>query len=189
MNAVQKFLEGSGKRWTLIVFISVAVVGIICLFLDKLLTQHGDVILLFDVYGKYLNIIFKYWAVIAGGVAAAGVAKKVTQAVVKKSSEDTTELGTTTETNPEGSPTDVLKKQGKLWSYIIFMGVIVVGLICLILDKLTGSPGQELLIDTFGGLCDVVYNFWLVLAGGVAVTGVVSTVKETKAITTQNEPL
>lgn len=119
-----------------------------------------------DLYQKYVDLIFKYWAVVASGVAVTGITSKVSKAVIGSQGDYV---------DPDPNKDSGLKGQGKLWTLLIFLGICVVGLVCIVLDKFV--PQDTLLIDKFSGLTDNLFEFWMVASGGVAVTGAIDTVR------------
>lgn len=144
------------KKATYFVFLFLALIGLISWILD--LTQDTGVHLIDTLFSEYMDIVFRYWAVVAGGVALSGFVSRIP-------------AGGYTRTVTEDTG---IRKQGKIWSLLVFLIVTLVGCICLFIDKYNGTQLNGYLTTSFSSLATQLWDYWMIVATGVGLSGAVN---------------
>ncbi len=70
-----------------------------------------------------------------------------------------------------------LSQKGKAWSLFILLGILVCAIISIAIDVIFFN-GTTTVVGHLMNIVDHIYPYWLVVAGGVAVTGVTRNVVE-----------
>ncbi len=154
-----------GKKYTYWVFLGMAIIGFIAWAMDRLMVAQEHTLLMSSLYGSYVDIVFKYWAVVAAGVAISGLATRVGGMIGIKIK------------SPPSVPNSLknMRKKGKMWTMLVFIVVVVIGLFCLIWDKITGTGlGGAYMMDSFSSLSNELWEYWVIAASGVGITGIVT---------------